>query len=87
MHTCTIPRSVPLENAVELLNNVKNGDPSISLSAARKAGAVVGKLVPKDIAHGQKNPARRLQKIWKMPLAVQKQMLGDDVAAVIAEYK
>eukprot|EP00972_Heterocapsa_arctica_P070942 10480578-Heterocapsa_arctica.AAC.1 len=87
IHTCTIPRNIPLDNAVELLNNAKNGDPSISVSAARKAGAVVGKMVPKDIASGQKNPARRLKKIWTMPPAVQKQMLGDDVAAVNAEYK
>eukprot|EP00972_Heterocapsa_arctica_P019781 2917159-Heterocapsa_arctica.AAC.1 len=44
-------------------------------------------MAPKDIASGQKNPARRLKKIWAMTLAQQKQMLGDDVADVIAEYK
>eukprot|EP00972_Heterocapsa_arctica_P043873 6478593-Heterocapsa_arctica.AAC.1 len=54
---------------------------------ARKAGITVGKLATKDIASGQKNPARRLKKIWAMTPAQQQQMLGDNVEAVIAEYK
>eukprot|EP00972_Heterocapsa_arctica_P109797 16165895-Heterocapsa_arctica.AAC.1 len=87
IHTCTIPRNIPLDNAVEVLHLAKNGDPSVSVSAVRKAAATVGKLIPKVIASGQKNAARRLMKIWKMSPGVQKQMLGDDVAAVIAEYK
>eukprot|EP00972_Heterocapsa_arctica_P008207 1201594-Heterocapsa_arctica.AAC.1 len=44
-------------------------------------------MAPKDIASGQKNPARRLKNIWAMAPAMQKQMLGDVLADVIAEYK
>eukprot|EP00972_Heterocapsa_arctica_P107407 15820480-Heterocapsa_arctica.AAC.1 len=72
-HTFTIPRNIPLENAVELLNIAKNGDASITVSAARKAGIVVGKLGPKDIAFGSKNPARRLKKFLDQPLEKQEQ--------------
>eukprot|EP00972_Heterocapsa_arctica_P027847 4095255-Heterocapsa_arctica.AAC.1 len=54
---------------------------------SRKAGGVFGKVAPKDLGSGQKNPARRLKKIWLMALAAQKQMFGDDLADVIAEFK
>ena len=87
IHTCTIPRNIPLENAIEVLHLAKNGDPSVSVSAVRKAAATVGKMIPKVIAAGQNNPACRLMKIWKLTPAVQKQMLGDRLADVTAEYK
>jgi hypothetical protein len=87
IHTCTIPRNVPLDNAAELLNNAKNGDTAITVSMARKAGGIVGKLAPKDIAFGPKNPAKRVKKIWDLPLEKQQQMLGEAINEVTAEYK
>eukprot|EP00972_Heterocapsa_arctica_P062291 9182122-Heterocapsa_arctica.AAC.1 len=78
-----IPRNIPLENSVELLDNAKKGDPSISVSMSRKAGSVFGRLTVKDIGSGQKSPARRLNNIFAMGLAMQKQLLGDDLADVI----
>ena len=87
IHTCTIPRNIPLDNAVAILHNAKNGDASITVSAARKAGNVVGKMAPKDIAFGPKNPARRMKKFWDLPLEKQQQMFGNDLGAVLEEYK
>ena len=86
IYTNTIPRNAPLDNAIALLDKAKNGDPSVSVSASRKAGIIVGKIGPKDIACGQKNPARRLKNIWALTPAQQKQMLGDVLASVKAEY-
>jgi hypothetical protein len=87
IHTYTITRNIPLDKAMELLNKAKNGDPLVSVSMARKAGITVGKLATKDIASGQKNPARRLKQIWAGTLAQQQTMLGDNVEATAAEYK
>eukprot|EP00972_Heterocapsa_arctica_P027710 4074604-Heterocapsa_arctica.AAC.1 len=78
-HTCMIPRNIPLENSLGCLDNAKNGDSTISMSMARKAGAIFGRLAPKDIGVGPKNPARRLAKIFKMSKEMQKQLLGDDL--------
>eukprot|EP00972_Heterocapsa_arctica_P026173 3853998-Heterocapsa_arctica.AAC.1 len=83
-HTCMIPRNVPLQNAVECLDNAKNGDPSVSTLMARKAGAIFGKAAPKDIGVGPKNPARRLGKLLKMSKESLQSLFGDDLEDVMA---